>query len=151
MNLKEAIKALSALGLSLRKRDGEYRVAPMGVSPEEAERKAYYTDDLKDAVDTGRAMKSRNPRKPTWEEQALAHRKKYESFEERCMRPSRKRHVRNPRRNSKACKIVRFKYRAGRRHRLAGFSAPARKSGLAKWLLPVAGLAAAYFLFIRKG
>lgn len=91
-------------------------------------------------------------RNPSWEEQALAHRKKYESFEERCMRPSRKRKVRNPRRNSKACKIVRFKYRAGRRHRLMGGGpAPSRKSGLAKWLLPVAGLAAAYFFFIRKG
>lgn len=64
---------LQSLGLVLTKVDGEYRVAYRIPSPlpgghgriaklqAEQERSAYYTDDLADALDTGRAMHVRNP------------------------------------------------------------------------------------------
>lgn len=45
-----------ALGCSLRKRDGEFRVAYLTGSLEQREARAYYTNDLVDAVDTAKAM-----------------------------------------------------------------------------------------------
>ena len=45
-------QALRAIGFSLRKRDGEYRVNFTGGG----EATAYYTDDRADALDTARAM-----------------------------------------------------------------------------------------------
>lgn len=52
---------LAALGLTIRKVDGEYRVAyrPLGHSPaylRDVEAGAYYTTDLQDALATGRSM-----------------------------------------------------------------------------------------------
>jgi hypothetical protein len=55
MTLTEAKAALRPLGLSLRKRDGEYRVNFTGG----AEATAYYTNDIFDAVETGRQMAKR--------------------------------------------------------------------------------------------
>lgn len=52
MTDKEAARYLRAIGCTLRKRDGEYRVNVRGAG----EGTAYYTDDRADAVDTGRAM-----------------------------------------------------------------------------------------------
>jgi len=54
--LAVAKKQLSALGMSLRKNEGEYRVTFQGVSPTRAEEVAHYTDDIDDAVRTGTAM-----------------------------------------------------------------------------------------------
>lgn len=47
-----AKSVLSPLGMSLRKRDNEFRVN----FRDGAEATAYYTDDLDDALSTGRAM-----------------------------------------------------------------------------------------------
>lgn len=49
----EAKKRLADFGMTLRKKDGEYRVNFLG--GKEAE--AYYTDDICDAVDTGIHMR----------------------------------------------------------------------------------------------
>lgn len=68
MKLKEAVKACSAMGASLRKRDGEYRVAPkVGAkfSKQRAEEMAYFTNDLKDAVSTCRYAAERGHFKGT--------------------------------------------------------------------------------------
>jgi hypothetical protein len=54
--LATAKKELSALGMSLRKSDGEYRVTFRGVKPGRAEEVSYYTDDIDDAVKTGTMM-----------------------------------------------------------------------------------------------
>lgn len=56
--LDRAREALGKLGLTIsaRNRHGEYRVAPAAGSPAEKETQAYYTEDLKDAVDTAFAM-----------------------------------------------------------------------------------------------
>lgn len=54
--LATAKKDLAALGMSLRKSDGEYRVTFRGAKPGRAEEVAYYTDSIDDAVATGRAM-----------------------------------------------------------------------------------------------
>lgn len=50
--LKEAQKTLKAVGMSISKKDSEYRVNYKGGK----ESTAYYTDDLSDAVATGKAM-----------------------------------------------------------------------------------------------
>ncbi len=50
--LKQAKTLLSVAGVSLRKRDGEYRVCVRGHD----EAKAYYTGDINDALSTGLAM-----------------------------------------------------------------------------------------------
>lgn len=52
------LKALaSAHGFTVRKTDGEYRVAPCrSRDPQWCEDRAYYTDDAQDAMDTLRAM-----------------------------------------------------------------------------------------------
>lgn len=53
VTLREAREALRAMGISLRSTEhGEYRVCPMG----SGESMAYYTDDLCDAVETGKVM-----------------------------------------------------------------------------------------------
>ena len=54
--LATAKKELAALGMSLRKSEGEYRVTFRGVKPGRAEDVAHYTDDIDDAVATGRSM-----------------------------------------------------------------------------------------------
>ena len=56
--LKQAKLELAALGLSINKRDGEYRVAFRG-NYLDVEASAYYTDDLADAVSTGCMMAAR--------------------------------------------------------------------------------------------
>ena len=53
MNLKQAQLHCRQLGLTLRKRDGEYRVAYRGPDNEDG---AYYTNDLDDAIMTAEAM-----------------------------------------------------------------------------------------------
>lgn len=60
MTLAQAKAACKAVGMSLRKRDGEYRVTLRNVDPQLAERIAYYTNDISDAVATAVAM-SREP------------------------------------------------------------------------------------------
>jgi hypothetical protein len=57
VKLKDAVKVCSAMGASLRKRDGEYRVAPKvggKFTKQRAEEMAYFTNDLGDAVNTCR-------------------------------------------------------------------------------------------------
>lgn len=53
MTMKQAKEALKKIRVTIRKRDGEYRVN----LAEGNEDTAYYTDDLKDAVDTGIMMR----------------------------------------------------------------------------------------------
>ena len=56
---KEAIIRCRAIGVTLRKRDGEYRVSPWTFSQERngaSERNAYYTNDMADALGTAWAM-----------------------------------------------------------------------------------------------
>jgi len=53
MTLADAKEQLRPIGVVLAKRDGEYRVNRKGA----AERSAYYTDDLWDAVATGQTMR----------------------------------------------------------------------------------------------
>lgn len=48
MTLKTAKKICAALGYTITKKDGEFRVCRVGGSEEEA----YYTDSANDAVDT---------------------------------------------------------------------------------------------------
>lgn len=55
LKLKDATKYVSEMGFSLRNRDGEYRLAPKGLSSERAEEMAYYTNDLEDVILTARA------------------------------------------------------------------------------------------------
>lgn len=52
-DFKKAQAELRTLGITLRKTDGEYRVAFAGKGTESS---AYYTNDIEDAVNTGRAM-----------------------------------------------------------------------------------------------
>jgi hypothetical protein len=52
MRLSDAKNELRALGVVITKKDGEYRVNRRGAG----EGPAYYTDDLRDAVATGRRM-----------------------------------------------------------------------------------------------
>jgi len=53
MKLDQIKINLRSLGLTIRKTDGEFRVAFRGNGHEDS---AYYTDDLQDAYDTGRQM-----------------------------------------------------------------------------------------------
>lgn len=55
MTQSEARRILRDLGWTLRCSDGEYRVAPRGAS----EDRAYYTNDLDDAIGTARAENAR--------------------------------------------------------------------------------------------
>ncbi len=52
MTMQQAKVILRAIGVSIRKDDGEYRVNIIGGT----ELTAYYTSDLEDAVATGKAM-----------------------------------------------------------------------------------------------
>lgn len=54
MTLKEARRIAHENGFTLTKRDGEYRLAPATptLTPEQREARAYYTDDLEDALVT---------------------------------------------------------------------------------------------------
>lgn len=52
MTIKQATFELRQVGVTLRKQDGEYRVNVRGAS----ELHAYYTDDLNDAVATGKTF-----------------------------------------------------------------------------------------------
>lgn len=52
MTYTEAQAELHRLGITLRKRDGEYRINYI----DGHERTAYYTDDLGDAIGTARLM-----------------------------------------------------------------------------------------------
>lgn len=52
MTDKKMTTYMRSLGLTMRKRDGEYRVNIAGAG----EGTAYYTDDRDDALDTGREM-----------------------------------------------------------------------------------------------
>lgn len=52
MTIKQATFELRQIGVTLRKQDGEYRVNAKGAS----EVHAYYTDDINDAVATGRLL-----------------------------------------------------------------------------------------------
>ena len=66
MTLQQAKAKLSEYGMTIRKRDGEYRVTYsallailMGYSPHDCEAVAYYTNDIDDAVATGLAIVAR--------------------------------------------------------------------------------------------
>ncbi len=50
------------LGFSLTRKDGEYRLAPSTGTPAQKEARAYYTDDLDDAVGTARQEAARAKR-----------------------------------------------------------------------------------------
>jgi hypothetical protein len=52
MNLLEAKRELRACGMTIRRRDGEYRVNFVG----DCEALAYYTNDIEDAVATAKLM-----------------------------------------------------------------------------------------------
>lgn len=56
MTLSEAKTAMSSIGISLTKTDGEYRVAFKGTKRDDTYSEAYFTNDIADAVATGRAM-----------------------------------------------------------------------------------------------
>lgn len=64
MTLKNAKAMLRALGYTLSHRDGEFRVAPMDGTPDSREARAYYTDDLDDAIATVRCELARKPAAP---------------------------------------------------------------------------------------
>jgi hypothetical protein len=59
MTIKNAKNMLRALGYTLSHRDGEFRVAPIDGTPATREARAYYTDDLDDAISTVRCELSR--------------------------------------------------------------------------------------------
>lgn len=52
MTLKQAKKTLKAIGITIRKNDGEYRVNIINGT----EATACYTNDIEDAIGTGKAM-----------------------------------------------------------------------------------------------
>ena len=55
-NDKALFSAVRALGLTVSKRDGEYRMSLPNLSRERAEAIAYYTDDREDAWGTAEEM-----------------------------------------------------------------------------------------------
>jgi hypothetical protein len=59
LTLAQARIECKALHFSITKRDGEYRVAPLDVPFTEREAKAYYTNDIHDAVGTARLERER--------------------------------------------------------------------------------------------
>lgn len=59
MNFAQVKAELRTLGVTIRKRDGEYRVAFADLRGAEQEASAYYTTDLIDAYDTAGAMGSK--------------------------------------------------------------------------------------------
>jgi hypothetical protein len=52
ITLATAKKAVRALGFSLTKTDGEYRLAPTEGTPARKEAQAHYTNDIEDALGT---------------------------------------------------------------------------------------------------
>jgi hypothetical protein len=50
--LADARAAVRALGFTLSRRDGEYRLAPQAGRPSVKEAQAHYTDDIDDAIGT---------------------------------------------------------------------------------------------------
>lgn len=56
MNLKDAAKAVRGFGLSFKVDDGEIRIALKDGTRAQNEASSYYTNDIKDAVDTAFAM-----------------------------------------------------------------------------------------------
>jgi hypothetical protein len=62
MNLKTAKAKLAEHGMTIRKRDGEYRVTFKGWPTGRAEDVAHYTDDIEDAVSTGLHMSEEHKR-----------------------------------------------------------------------------------------
>jgi hypothetical protein len=59
MTLRDAKILTAPLGFTLTRRGDEYRLAPRGLMPAEAEAQAYYTHDLADALATARAEYAR--------------------------------------------------------------------------------------------
>lgn len=55
-NDKSLFRAVRTLGLTISKRDGEYRISRPNLPPERAEAIAYYTDDRYDAWGTAEEM-----------------------------------------------------------------------------------------------
>lgn len=80
ITLTNARAELKALGYTISHRDGEYRVAPTvrcdarGITAKVAEDRAYYTNDLEDALNTGRHMFAHEYGKATYAE-SLEHAK----------------------------------------------------------------------------
>lgn len=62
MTQAQAKLTLRALGFTMSRRDGEFRIAPMDGTPAQKEARAYYTDDLSDAVGTARQERARGMR-----------------------------------------------------------------------------------------
>ncbi len=60
MTIHDAKRIARGLGYSLRRFDGEYRVAPYAGTTAEREARAYYTPDLDDALHTALAMSEHN-------------------------------------------------------------------------------------------
>lgn len=56
--LQSAKAQLAAHGMSISKRDGEYRVTCKGFERRRAEELAYYTNDIDDAISTGIRMRA---------------------------------------------------------------------------------------------
>lgn len=59
MRLRDAIRELAQLGISLRKQDGEFQVKPRWFGGKEVswdDPRVYFTPDLEDALNTGRRM-----------------------------------------------------------------------------------------------
>lgn len=61
MTLRDAKLTVATLGLTLRKREGEYRVTVRTTDHELAERMAYYTNDINDAVATAQLIVAVQP------------------------------------------------------------------------------------------
>lgn len=59
MTQRDAFDAIMALGLSVRKVEGEFQVKPKGTRWDDAT--TYFTDDLDDALGTAREMAARQP------------------------------------------------------------------------------------------
>ena len=60
MTLKQAKAILKTYGLSISKRDGEYRVSNPSMDWKRREDCAYYTNDITDAVNTAEQMAKQN-------------------------------------------------------------------------------------------
>lgn len=69
MTIDQAEQALKLQGIKLTviRVTGEYRVAPLGLDPEFEEARAYYTDDLDDAYNTGLCMAAEGKRRQLYE------------------------------------------------------------------------------------
>lgn len=71
LTIADARLTARRLGFSLRKtQGGDYRLAPVGMTQEQAEKEAYYADSLTDAIDTARAFAKRSHEE--WHDKPLA-------------------------------------------------------------------------------